>query len=122
MAHEIDGWIETVRQCKYLPEEDFFKLCEMVRLALFLAPALGTFARCLAILPLKQLLFPQFQAYGAQVKECLLEESNVQSVSSPVTVCGDIHGQFYDLLELFRIGGEIPGHSYVFMVRFERIL
>ncbi len=37
-------------------------------------------------------------------KEILLEESNVQPVSSPVTVCGDIHGQFYDVLELFRTG------------------
>jgi len=44
-----------------------------------------------------------------------MEESNVQPVNSPVTVCGDIHGQFYDLLELFRQGGEIPKTSYIFM-------
>ena len=45
-----------------------------------------------------------------------MEESNIQPVSSPVTVCGDIHGQFWDLLELFRVGGEPPDTSYIFMV------
>ncbi|CCJ31087.1 unnamed protein product [Pneumocystis jirovecii] len=49
------------------------------------------------------------------VKELLMEESNIQPVSSPVTICGDIHGQFYDLLELFRVGGQIPDTKYVFM-------
>jgi diadenosine tetraphosphatase ApaH/serine/threonine PP2A family protein phosphatase len=48
-------------------------------------------------------------------QEYLLEESNVQPVSSPVTICGDIHGQFYDLMELFRVGGEMPDMAYVFM-------
>jgi len=50
-----------------------------------------------------------------KVKEILIEESNVQPVSAPVTVCGDIHGQFYDLLELFRTGGEIPDTNYIFI-------
>lgn len=49
------------------------------------------------------------------VSELLLEESNVQPVSTPVTVCGDIHGQFYDMKELFRIGGEMPNTNYIFM-------
>ncbi|KAI9012753.1 Metallo-dependent phosphatase-like protein [Gaertneriomyces semiglobifer] len=49
------------------------------------------------------------------VKDLLMEESNIQPVSAPVTVCGDIHGQFYDLLELFRVGGEVPTTSYIFM-------
>lgn len=49
------------------------------------------------------------------VKEILIQESNVQAVSAPVIVCGDIHGQFYDLMELFRTGGDIPNSRYVFM-------
>jgi len=49
------------------------------------------------------------------VKELLLEESNVQNVSTPVTVCGDTHGQFYDLMKLFETGGQVPTTSYIFM-------
>ena len=49
------------------------------------------------------------------VCDLLSEESNVQPVSSPVTVCGDIHGQFYDLEELFRTGGQVPDTNYIFM-------
>jgi hypothetical protein len=52
------------------------------------------------------------------VKELLMEESNIQPVNTPVTICGDVHGQFYDLLELFRIGGDLPDTNYVFMVCF----
>lgn len=51
----------------------------------------------------------------AHVKAILMEEANIQPVSSPVTVCGDIHGQLWDLLELLRVGGPPPDTSYVFM-------
>mmetsp|Transcript_22239 Transcript_22239/g.66818 ORF Transcript_22239/g.66818 Transcript_22239/m.66818 type:complete len:304 (-) Transcript_22239:33-944(-) len=47
--------------------------------------------------------------------EVLAKESNVQQVPCPVTVCGDVHGQFYDLMELFRIGGDVPHTNYLFM-------
>lgn len=48
-------------------------------------------------------------------KDLFLEEGNVEIVYAPVTLCGDIHGQYYDLLELFSKGGRIPETSYVFM-------
>jgi len=35
-------------------------------------------------------------------------EGNVQNMPAPVTVCGDVHGQFEDLIELFKIAGQIP--------------
>ena len=50
-----------------------------------------------------------------QAKEILSKESNVQEMKCPVTVCGDVHGQFHDLMELFRIGGKSPDTNYLFM-------
>ena len=50
-----------------------------------------------------------------KAKEIFIEESNVQNVSAPVIICGDIHGQIYDLLELFKKGGDIPSSRYIFM-------
>ena len=50
-----------------------------------------------------------------KAKEIFIEESNVQNVSAPVIICGNIHGQIYDLLKLFKIGGDIPNSKYIFM-------
>ncbi|KAI4250974.1 MAG: hypothetical protein LQ352_005144 [Teloschistes flavicans] len=74
----LDGWIESLMNCKQLAENDVQRLCDRAR-------------------------------------EVLQEESNVQPVKCPVTVCGDIHGQFHDLMELFRIGGPNPDTNYLFM-------
>ncbi len=48
-------------------------------------------------------------------KDLFIEESNVHELSTPVTVCGDIHGQFHDLQRLFDVGGWPPETTYVFM-------
>ena len=50
-----------------------------------------------------------------KAKEILSAESNVQHVKCPVTICGDVHGQFHDLIELFKIGGKSPDTNYLFM-------
>ena len=50
-----------------------------------------------------------------KAREILIEEANVQVIDPPVTICGDIHGQFHDLMELFRVGGDCPDTNYLFM-------
>ncbi|TPX10516.1 uncharacterized protein E0L32_008566 [Thyridium curvatum] len=50
-----------------------------------------------------------------KARELLIEEGNVVTVTAPVTICGDIHGQFHDLMELFRVGGDVPDTNYLFM-------
>lgn len=50
-----------------------------------------------------------------QARSIMVDEDNVQPVALPVTVVGDIHGQFYDLIELFNVCGQVPDTNYVFM-------
>jgi len=63
----------------------------------------------------KQLTETQVKTLCDKAKEILSKESNVQEVKCPVTVCGDVHGQFHDLMELFKMGGKAPDTNYLFM-------
>ncbi|KAI5948892.1 PPH3 [Candida theae] len=47
--------------------------------------------------------------------DILIDESNIQHLHTPVTICGDIHGQLHDLITIFAIGGELPQTQYVFL-------
>lgn len=119
LAWCLHRWIEQLKKCEPLKESDVKQLCN-------------------------------------KALEVLVEESNVQRVDAPVTVCefycsqrarsaqpwtwgraqqqcrtlsaaapiarvravlagGDIHGQFYDLMELFQVGGDCPQTNYLFM-------
>jgi len=50
-----------------------------------------------------------------RAKNILKEEANVQLIPAPVTIVGDIHGQYHDLVELFRLGGSSPNTNYLFL-------
>ncbi|MBA0738948.1 hypothetical protein Gogos_012257 [Gossypium gossypioides] len=92
---DLDQWISKVKEGQHLLEDELQLLCEYV------------------------ISFSLSYFFGApftfRVKEILIEESNVQPVNSPVTVCGDIHGQFHDLMKLFQTGGHVPDTNYIFM-------
>ena len=77
-----------------------------------LAPRISELARQV------QEVVPQLVEHEAALQEktseILQEESNCQPVRCPVTVCGDLHGQFLDLQGLFCIGGSVPETNYLF--------
>jgi serine/threonine-protein phosphatase 2B catalytic subunit len=43
------------------------------------------------------------------------KEPNMLELNAPVTICGDIHGQYYDLMKLLSIGGEVGATQYLFL-------
>lgn len=48
-------------------------------------------------------------------REIFLEQPNFLELEAPIKVCGDIHGQFTDLLRLFECGGYPPESNYLFL-------
>lgn len=80
---DLDGWIERLRKCEHLEEDELKTLCEMVRQEVGGEGRARGAGRRNTTLVLLTLPFCH-----PQVKEILVEESNVQPVNSPVTVRG----------------------------------
>ena len=104
------------RVCFY-PREDLFLAPEKMSVANpVAADSRGNIDEQISqLMQCKPLSEQEVRALCDKAKEILMEESNVQPVKSPVTICGDIHGQFHDLAELFRIGGKCPDTNYLWL-------
>jgi len=57
----------------------------------------------------------QLKALCAGVREIFLGQNALLEIEAPLNICGDIHGQYHDLLRLFEYGGFPPDSNYLFL-------
>ncbi|XVF57531.1 hypothetical protein PTKIN_Ptkin06aG0213100 [Pterospermum kingtungense] len=48
-------------------------------------------------------------------RQIFLSQPNLLQIHGPIRICGDIHGQYQDLLRLFEYGGYPPAANYLFL-------
>jgi len=57
----------------------------------------------------------QLKLLCSSAREIFLQQSAMLELEAPLKICGDIHGQYHDLLRLFEYGGFPPDSNYLFL-------
>lgn len=64
---------------------------------------------------LVQLEEREIRALCMKSREIFITQPVLLELAAPIKICGDIHGQYYDLLRLFEYGGFPPESNYLFL-------
>lgn len=49
------------------------------------------------------------------VKKILSKEGNLLRLQDPITVVGDVHGQYYDFMKIIEVGKDPSKNKYIFL-------
>jgi serine/threonine-protein phosphatase PP1 catalytic subunit len=58
---------------------------------------------------------PDIQTLCKLASSIFIDEPSLLDLRAPLTICGDIHGQFHDLLRIFANCGSLPQTRYLFL-------
>ncbi|KAJ8529555.1 hypothetical protein K7X08_036390 [Anisodus acutangulus] len=62
-----------------------------------------------------QLSEAEIRQLCVNARQIFLSQPNLLRIRAPIRICGDIHGQFQDLVRLFEYGGYPPSANYLFL-------
>ncbi|KAH1123892.1 hypothetical protein AAZX31_06G025500 [Glycine max] len=62
-----------------------------------------------------QLVESEIRSLCSTAKDLFLRQPNLLELEAPINVCGDIHGQYPDLLRVLEYGGFPPDSNYLFL-------
>jgi serine/threonine-protein phosphatase PP1 catalytic subunit len=57
----------------------------------------------------------QLKALCTEVRQTFMSQNALLELEAPIKICGDVHGQYHDLLRLFEYGGMPPESNYIFL-------